>query len=132
MNKTRGFTLLEIILTLVLLGVLGTMLGPLLLGPVAGSAKPLANLGDEVGLQSWMEKIVATANAHPSDLAVVKSYVAANAPGHYTVVANAYCVLDGTAFVADPGLATGQLLRVTIKSATTGETLTVLFAGHGS
>ena len=122
----RGFTLLEVIVTLVLLGIMATMVGPYLARTVSSSGTPLTNLQNEIALQSWMEQIIAY-NNEVNDLDKVMVYVDSKAAGNYSVIANGYCELDASnVFQVKQNPTTKNMLLVTIKSLTTGEQLTTL------
>jgi len=132
-DRTRpcqGFTLIEVIVTLVLLGVLAVMAGPYLSNSIFKSVDPLVNLEKEITLQSWMEQIVAVNENEKKTLQDVIDFVSNNADGNYAVVSNGFCKLnaDTNTFEVDASVASKTMVLVTIKSLTTGEQLTALFA----
>lgn len=121
-----GFTLLEVIVTLVLFGIVAVMLGPYLLGPVSRSSAPLENLKKGISLQESMEKIIFKYNN--VSLPDLKDWINSNASGKYVVVTNGYYKLGESNKFEPDASGKNELLLVTIKSLTTGEQLTMLFA----
>jgi prepilin-type N-terminal cleavage/methylation domain-containing protein len=132
LTSQKGFTLIEVIITLVLFGIMATMLGPYLARSVSQSSTPLVNLTREVALQASMENIIYNYNlSYTSNLAGLKSYVANNASGKYSIVTNEYAKVNvSNQFVVDASSST--YLLVSIKSLTTSEQLTMVFSNSGS
>jgi prepilin-type N-terminal cleavage/methylation domain-containing protein len=127
-----GFTLIEVIISLVLFGILAVMMGPYLVRSVSQSSTPLVNLSKEVALQASMENIIYNYNkSYASNLAGLKLYVTNNASGKYSIVTNEYAKVNvSNQFVVDTSSST--YLLVSIKSLTTSEQLTMIFSNSGS
>jgi prepilin-type N-terminal cleavage/methylation domain-containing protein len=130
-TSLRGFTLIEVIITLVLFGILTMMLGPYLAQSVSQSSTPLVNLTKEVALQACMEDIIYNYNmSYSSNLSGLQTYVASKASGNYTIITNSFASVNASKqFVVD-GASTKYLL-VTIKNLTTNEQLTMVFSNSG-
>lgn len=130
-TASKGFTLIEIIVVIVLLGVVAVMAGSFFSRSVSKSVDPITNLQNEVSLQSWMEKIVYQYEyVSPGDLAALYTYMKNNAPGNYINddTAPYYAKMDSSNTVVPDASGNNNLLKITIKSTTTSEQLTVLFS----
>jgi prepilin-type N-terminal cleavage/methylation domain-containing protein len=127
----KGFTLIEVIITLVLFGIMVTMLGPYLARSVSQSSTPLVNLANEVALQACMEDIIYNYNKlYTANLSGLQAYVTSKASGNYTIITNSFASINASnQFVVD-GSSTSYLL-VTIKNLTTGEQLATIFSNSG-
>jgi len=125
----RGFTLLEVIVTLTVAAVLATVLLVFLGHAVRRSAAPAVQLADVYSLQTVMENI--RYDALSNSLTAVSARVgneeseADNAYGRYRVIQNRFISLDAGAEAAAPG--TTNVLKVTIANAA-GARLSLLFA----
>lgn len=131
MRRTvQGFTLIEIVVALVLVGLLAALAGPLLVGAITGSSKSLQDLGNAVTLQSQMEKITSCYINGTMEIANLKTCVTNNADANFPTVASitGYCKVTGSTISVDASLASGKLYAVTLKSNATGEMLTMLFS----
>jgi prepilin-type N-terminal cleavage/methylation domain-containing protein len=130
-TSRMGFTLIEVIITLVLFGVMATMLGPYLVQSVAQSSTPLVNLTNEVALQACMEDIIYNYNkSYTTNLSGLKSYVTTNAYGKYSIITNEFAKITASnQFVVDDTSTT--YLLITIKSLTTMGQLTTVFSNSG-
>jgi prepilin-type N-terminal cleavage/methylation domain-containing protein len=134
MCNKRGFTLIEIIITLVVFAILATMLVSYLGSSVTGSAQPLVILQNDMSLQGVMENIRADMTANNS-LASLKTAVGAdsqdNSYGVYTVVYNDYIKFDAgyneqPDSPGSPGNDGIDVLKISIKD-TSGLILTDFF-----
>jgi prepilin-type N-terminal cleavage/methylation domain-containing protein len=130
-TSRMGFTLIEVIITLVLFGIMATMLGPYLVQSVSQSSTSLVNLTREIALQACMEDIIYNYNkSYTTNLSGLKSYVTSNASEKYSIITNEFATINASnQFVVDD-TATAYLL-ITIKSLTTREQLTTVFSNDG-
>ncbi len=124
----QGFTLIELIITLVVFGVLATMLVTVMGTSVTNSSQPLNRLQKTMTLQQTMENIRANFAA-VSDIAVLKTAIGSgqqnNDYGAYEVIDNKYIKFTGHNETA--GVAADGILKVSIKDQDTGLVLTGLF-----
>ena len=127
-NKHSGFTLIEIIMTLVIVAVVGAGLAPYLGTALTQSSAPIRMLNQSLGLQQVMENMTADYEAnYKTDLNTLKSNIGGEGPqnnsyGQYTVVQSDFIV-----FAPPPPTAENNLLKVTISNGS-GNTLTTLFS----
>lgn len=126
--QNQGFTLIEVIITLVVLAIVASMLVTAMGTSLTTSISPISRLRQTMSLQQTMENIRANFNA-TSNLADLKTTVGTglqnNSFGVYEVVDNKYIKFSSNSEVA--GLATDGVLKVTIKDQGSGLTLTELF-----
>ena len=132
-RATDGFTLIEIVIALVLAGLLASLAGPMLSGAIKGNATALQNLETAMTLQSQMEKITScyiNENGGVMTITNLKICVTNNTNASFPVVASktGYSVLAGSSFSVDNTQTSSKLYTVTLKSVSTGETLTMLFS----
>ena len=136
MKKAKGFTLFELIITLVLVAVLAAMVAPILGPGLYGSSEPLSMLEDGLSLSQVMANIVAEYENPGVSVIRNDEYLfgsgssslinkigsigsdQVNDFGTYTVVDNSKVKING----ADPE----HSLRVTISNSR-GQRLTHLF-----
>ncbi len=136
--KSTGFTLVEVVITLVVAAIVGSMLFSVLGTPVTKSSEPLFRMKKSFHLQQVMENFL---TAYYEDFEYLQllpelKYAIDNRlldpvgkEWEYTIVENRFIKFDAgrnevDADVTDPG----KMLKVTIKSNTTSETLTYVFA----
>jgi prepilin-type N-terminal cleavage/methylation domain-containing protein len=142
-NKNDGFTLIEVIVTLIVASILGTMLVTFMGTTLTGSVQPLLRVQNANIAGQVMENIAADYNKLNSDdigagttvaLSTLKTNiqngnVLTNTPyyGGYTIVYNDYVVLNSNGTTAPIADTTGnnRTLRVSIKQGS--QTLTTLF-----
>jgi len=126
--RQQGFTLIELIVTLVVFAILATMLVTVMGTSVVNSGQPVFRLQQTMTLQQTMENIRANFSA-VSDLALLKSAIGTgqqdNAYGTYEVIDNRYVKFTGHN-EAEGGAADG-ILKVSIKDQGSGLVLTELF-----
>ncbi|MHC1712383.1 MAG: type II secretion system protein [Solidesulfovibrio sp.] len=123
-----GFTLIEVIITLVLFGIMATMLGPYLVRSVSQSSTPLTNLKKEMSLQTSMEQIIASYESGAKNiaaLAALKTSIDANTTDYTPTTKFVALGASGNDFTG--AVTANTMLLVTLKSKTTGESLTTLF-----
>jgi prepilin-type N-terminal cleavage/methylation domain-containing protein len=127
-RKRAGFTLLEVIITLVLFGIMAAMLGPYLVKSISGSVTPLTNLNNEITLQSALETIVKQYESAKtiSNLATIKASLASTTT--YTATSK-YVAYNSSSKDFSGTVSTNNMLLVTLTSKSSGETLTVLLVG---
>lgn len=149
--KTKGFTLVEVIITLVVAAIVAVMVVTVLGTSMTKSSDPLFRMQKTFSLQKIMENLVtAYEKYYGGDLPglkdsigtegtsvtgsndVINGYCPKSDKCEYTVVKNRYIKIESNAEVelTDPPLATDpkDLLKVTIKNSN-NETLTFIFAG---
>ncbi|HEX2958620.1 MAG TPA: prepilin-type N-terminal cleavage/methylation domain-containing protein [Chitinispirillaceae bacterium] len=134
--KSTGFTLVEVIVTLVVVSIVGTMIFSILGTSMTKSSEPLFREKKTFNLQQVMENIITAYDKYyAGDLPGLKDSIGTegtsynNAYGQYTVVDNHY--IKFVSNQEDDELAetdTLNLLKVTVKNSN-NETLTYIFAG---
>ncbi len=133
-NKKDGFTLLEIIITLVVAAIFGAMFVQLFGTAFTQSSVPIQRLNQALGLQQVMENITSDYKEnYTSDLTTLSTRITNNNYGQYTVAENTFIKFVGTQPV-ESTLVSGDLqdiLKVSIANDS-GETLTALFICLGN
>ena len=130
LHHSSGFTLLEVVLTIVIAAFLGIMLNSFFGKAITGSPTPVNNLREAFNAQGIMEKITSDYLAtYTTNLAGLSGRVGSGAQnnahyGAYTVVANQFITWTNYDETAS-GSAT-KCLKVTIRD-NVGETLTQIF-----
>jgi prepilin-type N-terminal cleavage/methylation domain-containing protein len=141
-GNRRGFTLLEIIVTLIIASILGTIIATFMGSTMTGSVQPLVRVQQAGTAGQVMENITADFNKLNSDdignsttvaLSTLKTRVQAGATNStyygatYTLVHNDYVVLNsnGTTAPAADGTGNNRTLRVSITQGS--QSLTTLF-----
>jgi prepilin-type N-terminal cleavage/methylation domain-containing protein len=135
MTNDRGFTLIEIIISLVVLAILATMVVSYMGSSVRDSVQPTIRLQNTMALQAVMENIRADINNN-NDLALLKGAVGSgdqsNIYGDYTVVKNEYIKFNAATNneEADTPGSTGNddidVLKISVKDSS-GLTITSFF-----
>jgi len=152
LDKENGFTLIEVIVTLVFVAILSTMIYTYFGSSITQSGMPVIRIGKAMEIQTVIENIVADYkrlnDGSSYDIATLKSRIAAT-PGttgsgnyggigtsaiSYTVVDNKYIKYDLASCTSttsscpeqDDTSGGNNYLKVTVKG-NTGETLTQLF-----
>jgi len=133
--KSNGFTLLEVIITLTVAAIVGTMMYTTLGKTLYGSSEPIFRMQKSFALHQVMENFVtAYEKYYAGDLDGLKAAIGAegaamdNTFGQYTVVENRFIKFVSN---VEQGIATGDphnLLKVTIKNSN-NEILTYIFSG---
>lgn len=142
-KNSRGFTLIEVIVTLIVAAILGTILATFMGSTLTGSVQPLIRVQEANIAGQAMENITADYNKLNSDdidnstsvaLSTLKTHVqngniSTNTPyfGAYTIVHNDYVILNGNGTTPPSADGTGnnRTLRVSITQGS--QTLTTLF-----
>jgi len=133
-SRAEGFTLIEIVVTIVIGAVLGALIVPFLGKALTASSTPIQRLSSSLGLKFVVENIIEKYDQDPSDLNALKSAIGAegssqsNSYGSYEVVSNRYVKFSSHNDRSVSGGDPEDLLKVTVKSSDTGETITTLFA----
>ena len=141
--KSNGFTLVEVIITIIIAAIVGTILFSVLGSSMMKSSEPIFRLQTSLALQQVVENFVtAYEKDFAGDLPALRDAIAGgvlvpagnagaaldNAYGKYTIVENHFIKfvsnLEVAALPTDPL----NLLKVTIKNSS-NETLTYIFAG---
>lgn len=135
--KSNGFTLVEIIITLVVAAIVGTMMYTTLGKSLYGSSEPIFRMQKSFALQQVMENMItAYEKYYAGDLDGLKAAIGAEDPlttknntfGQYIVVENRFIKFVSN---VEQDIATGDqrnLLKVTIKNSN-NEILSYIFAG---
>ena len=129
-RRQSGFTLMEIILTLLVLGVVGSLLFEVFGSSFVGSLGPVTEIQNAFGLEEAMEEMTDDCLSGTA-LTTLQARIGARVygDGNYTVDANSFVTFDSNKnVVADAG-GGNDTLRVTISRAT-GESLTTLFTAQ--
>jgi prepilin-type N-terminal cleavage/methylation domain-containing protein len=141
MRKDSGFTLIEIIVTLIVASILGTIVATFMGSTLTGSVQPLIRVQQAGTAGKVMENITTDFNKLNSEdytngttiaLATLKARIDARPAttlygANYVIVHNDYVVLnsDGTTAPAADGTGNNRTLRVSITQGS--QTLTTLF-----
>lgn len=142
-KKNGGFTLIEVIVTLIVASILGTILVSFMGSTLIGSVQPLLSVQQDSNAIGTMENIITNFNKLNSDdntnvtsiaLPTLKTRIDnGNVIGHtpyygaYTIVHNDYVILNSNGTTAPIADTTGnnRTLRVSITQGS--QTLTTLF-----
>ena len=130
--RRAGFTLVEVILTVIIVAVLATMLYSYFGSAITGSSVPVKRLQTAMAAQAAMENVTSDYMANSSDLAGLKGRIgtegsAINAVyGQGTVIDNHFITWSAG---ADVKVTSGvsNCLKVTVKD-TIGEVLTQIYS----
>ncbi|MFA5285409.1 MAG: type II secretion system protein [Smithellaceae bacterium] len=125
----NGFTLIEIIITLVIASILGVIIFQYLGSSMVRSSDPIFRLKKSLTLQQVAENITADYKRNFTDLVGLKAKVespSTSGYGDYTVVTSKYIKFDNFQEIDEPNADIKKMLKVTIKNEQ-NETLTMLF-----
>ena len=129
LDSQRGFTLIEIIITLVVFGILATMVVTVMGTSMNSSSQPIFRLQQTITLQKTMENIRGSFSAN-QDIALLKTTIGTgsqnNSYGVYDVIDNKFITFTG--YTETEGVSSDAILKVSIKDQGTGLVLTELFA----
>jgi prepilin-type N-terminal cleavage/methylation domain-containing protein len=129
-KRQDGFSLVEIIVTFVLIAVMAVFLTTIYSRTYTDNAKLLSNLKKSLDLKTSMENMVADYNAnYTSNLVDLKTNIEANNYGTYTIVYCGYIQFDlsgGNYVEAVDSSAPYSALKVSIKNDL-NETITTVF-----
>jgi prepilin-type N-terminal cleavage/methylation domain-containing protein len=131
--KNKGFTLIEVILVLVVLGVLAVMVVPYYMSGVTSSSVALNSMNSTLSIQSVMAKIVADYNnpansTYRSDLTAFLSYINTNAVNYGLV--SGYWTYDSTYKFQTTDVANSLKLTITNNSGSSREYITYIFTAQ--
>jgi len=135
-SKSKGFTIVEVIITLVVAAIVGTMMYTTLGKTLYGSSEPIFRMQKSFALQQVMENMItAYEKTYGGDIEDLKIAIGTegndlkdNAFGQYTVVENRFIKFESN---VQQNIATGELrnlLKVTIKNSN-NERLSYIFTG---
>jgi prepilin-type N-terminal cleavage/methylation domain-containing protein len=129
-KQKNGFTLIEIIITLVIASIFGVVIFQYLGSSLTRSSDPIFRLKKSLTLQQVAENITADYKRNFStDLAGLKAKVdnpSTSGYGNYTVVTSKFIKFDNFQEIDEPNPNIKKMLKVTIKNEQ-NETLTMLF-----
>jgi len=130
--KSTGFTLVEVIITLVVSAIVGTMLVSVLGTSMTKSSEPIFRIQKSFALHQVMENfITAYEKYYAGDLPSLQESIEKNPDnkyGEYTIVENKFIKFVSSVEEDNTGdTKTQSLLKVTIKNGN-NETLTYIFA----
>lgn len=138
-RRARGFSLIEIIITLVVLAIAGTMLATFMGPGVTRSSDPIFALQNDADLQMVMENMIADQKAHYStNTAALSTFSTTlvgavgsdqnNVYGEYHVERNSLCYLPSGSTTFTDDAANGTYLCVTISApGQSGSKISYLF-----
>lgn len=137
-DRARGFTLIEVIVTLIVAAILGTMLVTFMETGIAESAKTLARVKNTYDLGKVIENMTADykskmateatpLDAFKSNVGTAGSTVS-NAYGSYKVINNGYITITCTGKSCSESNGGSSILKVTITDPYNTQTITALFA----
>lgn len=116
MNRSRGFTLLEVILTIILAALAGLASYTFLGGVLTRSAEPVFMVQDLAGIRAAMEGVAASYQEYLQGGITWPEFQASLA---------GLQVSDATSELGSPGF---QILRVTISANDGGQSISSLFS----
>jgi len=129
-KTSQGFTLIEIIITLVIASILGVVIFQYLGSSLTRSSDPIFRLKKSLNLQQVAENITVDYRRNFStNLDGLKAKVenpSTSGYGNYTVVTSKYIKFDNFQEIDETDPNIKKMLKVTIKNAQ-NETLTMLF-----
>lgn len=137
-DRARGFTLIEVIISLVLVAILGTMLVTFMGSSLTESAQIVNRVDKTYKLDTVMEnittdykKLVATVSSPLSTIRTNIGNVGTtynNTYGAYKVIYNDYIVITCSGKSCGEGTGGSSLLKVTIADTGNAQKITALFA----
>jgi prepilin-type N-terminal cleavage/methylation domain-containing protein len=125
--RNKGFALLELIVTLLLVAVMAAMVVPYFLSGVTHGADPLAQMPTPLGLQKIMANIVADyENSGPNSYLHNLGNLSSNiTTGRYGITAS-HTITKDPNYKFDPA-DLDTALKVSIKDNATGQSVTYIF-----
>jgi len=125
-NCNDGFTLIEVIVTLVLVSIFGTMLFSYFGSSITRSSEPITHLKQAYALKQVVENMTAY-YLSTMDLDALQAAIGeSNDFGTYTVVNNDFIDFDAKGRIIECPCPADNRLRVTVKDGS-GITISVLF-----
>lgn len=126
LRRPRGFSLIEIIITLVVLAIAGAMLATFMGPGITRSSDPLRALQNDASLQAVMENMIADAKTQTLD--TLQGKITAKNYGSYTIERNSKCKLNTATNTFEDDAVAGTFLCVTISHPSqSGSKISYLF-----
>ena len=125
MRHQRGFTLIELIVTIVLVAVMASMVVPYFLSGVTSSVDPINDMPTPVSLQNIAANIMAdySSNAnYLNDLSLLNSQIVSGKYG----LSSAHTITKSTTYKFNPG-DLNDSLKVTIKDNASNRSVVMIF-----
>ena len=123
--RRNGFTLIEVLLTLILVGLLAGMVVPYFLSGVTHTADPIVNMPSPLSVQGIMANVVQGYYSSPVYQHDLTQMSASITSGNYGLTANHTIAKDLT-FKFDPA-DVSTALKVTITDNASHQTVTYIF-----
>lgn len=123
--KTNGFTLIELIITLILISVMAAMVVPFFKPSVTRGTDPFGFMNTPLSVQTIMASIVADYNSNGTYLHDLSQLNTRIASGNYGLSSSQTITKDNT-FKFDP-TDLDTALKVTIKDNASGQSVTYVF-----
>ncbi len=132
-RNQKGLTILEIIVTIVIAAILGTVLVQVMSTSLTRSSVPITLLQNTYSINQIIEEMTADYEelydeyAKEYDISTLKTYIETNSPnyGTYSVDEIKYIRFNASNIEEDDGTGDDNILKVTISS--NNQSLTVLF-----
>ncbi len=133
-SNQKGLTILEIIVTIVIAAILGTVLVQVMSTSLTQSSVPITLLQNTYSINQIIEEMTAdyeelyeNVNEKEYDISTLKTYIETNSPnyGTYSVDEIKYIRFNASNIEEDDGTGDDNILKVTISS--NNQSLTVLF-----
>ncbi|MFZ5428303.1 MAG: type IV pilin protein [Thermodesulfobacteriota bacterium] len=122
---SKGFTLVELIVTILLVGMLATMAVPYYLSGVTRGAEPLNDMPTPLGVQTIMANIAANYSSNGTYLHDLSQFANSITTGNYGLTASHTIIKDLNFKFDEDDVLTA--LKVTIKHNSSGQSATFVF-----